>query len=276
MAEVTIESGVLEGTTLPGGLRRFLGIPYAQPPTADLRWRPPQPVKPWEGKLVASTYGPSSMQRPPPPHSLYAGGETDISEDCLYLNIWTGPPNQASRPVLVWLHFGAHQFGSASNSMYDGAALAAEGIVVVSINWRLGRFGFFAHPELSAESGTSSSGNYGLMDQIAALQWVQHNISAFGGDPTNVTLAGVSAGANSVHALRASDLAKGLFSKVIAMSGSGVAPSPSAQDIGNPAGFANLSEAEKAGTELCEIIGVSSIAELRQLPAGKVLAARCK
>ncbi|KAH7153557.1 para-nitrobenzyl esterase [Dactylonectria macrodidyma] len=268
----TLDSGSIEGVNLPHGVRRFLGIPFAAPPIGDLRWRPPQPVAPWTGTRKTLTYGPSSMQSPPSPTSIYFGGEDNFSEDCLYLNVWAGPAEHTNQPVIVWLHFGAHQFGSGSNSMYDGAMLAVEGTIVVSINWRLGRFGFLAHPELSAESPHGSSGNYGLMDQIAALKWVQQNIKAFGGDASNVTLAGVSAGANSVNALRASALAKGLFSKVIAMSGSGVSPPSDGQ--GHPSSFSTLAAAEQAGAELVELIGASSISEMRKLPADTIRAAK--
>ncbi|KAH6988565.1 para-nitrobenzyl esterase [Ilyonectria destructans] len=272
MPNVSVDSGELKGLILPNGLRRFLGVPYAEPPVGDLRWRPPQPVSPWTNHRSALDYGPSSMQKPPLATSIYSGGETNFSEDCLYLNVWTGSAEDTGRPVIVWLHFGAHQFGSASNTQYDGAALAAEGITVVSINWRLGRFGFLAHPDLTAESGYGGSGNYGLMDQIAALQWIQRNIAVFGGDPANVTLAGVSAGGNSVHALRASPLAKGLFSKVIAMSGSGVAPP--ADGHGHPGNLSTLAAAEQAGTELAEILGSPSIAKMRKLPAETIMAAK--
>ncbi|KAH7120357.1 para-nitrobenzyl esterase [Dactylonectria estremocensis] len=267
----TLNSGTVEGVNLPHGVRRFLGIPYAAPPLEDLRWRPPQPVAPWTGTRKALNYGPSSLQNPPNPASIYFGGEDDFSEDCLYLNVWAGPVEQTNKPVIIWLHFGAHQFGSGSNSMYDGAVLAAEGIIVVSMNWRLGRFGFLAHPDLSSEFPQGSSGNYGLMDQIAALKWVQTNIGSFGGDASNVTLAGVSAGANSVNALRASALAKGLFSKVIAMSGSGVTPPSDGE--GHPSSFSTLAAAEQAGTELVELIGASSISEMRKLPADSIRSA---
>ena len=152
-APITIDSGQLSGLQLPHNNLAFLGIPYAAPPTSSLRWRPPQRPLPWTGLRTAVTFGPSALQFPPPPKSLYFGGETKFSEDCLYLNVWTGSKGEGQRPVLIWFHMGAFQFGSGSNLMYDGTKLAEEGITVVTVNYRLGRFGFFAHSELSAESG---------------------------------------------------------------------------------------------------------------------------
>jgi para-nitrobenzyl esterase len=169
----------------------------------------------------------------------------------------------------VWFHFGAFQFGSGSNPMHDGSLFAAQGVVVVTVNYRLGRFGFLAHPDLSAESENQTSGNYGLLDQIAALEWVQRNIKSFGGDPTSVTIGGASSGGASVHLLRVSPLAKGLFTKAICESGPGVAPA--VDGLGHVAAYTTLSAAEQTGAELLDIIGVSSIEELRQLPADQIL-----
>ncbi|WP_236787616.1 carboxylesterase/lipase family protein [Amycolatopsis sp. GM8] len=268
---VTVETGDLEGLPKPSGVRAFLGVPYAAPPVGALRWRPPQPAEPWTGRRAAQEFGPASQQFPPPANSLYYGGETRFSEDCLYLNVWTGPEGQTGRPVMVWLHFGAYQLGSAGNPMYDGAALAAEGVTVVSVNHRLGRLGFLAHPDLTAESGYGGSGNYGLMDQIAALQWVQRNVAAFGGDAENVTLFGVSAGGHSVHNLRCSPLSAGLFHKVIAQSAPGVAPA--LDGFGHPANPSTLAAGEQAGVEVARLLGVSSIEEMRGLPAEQIMAA---
>ncbi|WP_291048946.1 carboxylesterase family protein [Herbiconiux sp.] len=269
-ARVRVESGELDGVVDPGtGVRRFLGVPYAAAPVGPLRWKPPQPAEPWEGVRSAHAYGPSAMQGPPAEGSLYYGGEREFSEDCLNLNVFTGAEGDTGRPIVVWLHFGAYQFGSASNPFYEGSALAAAGLTVVSVNHRLGRFGFLAHPELSAESGYGGSGNYGLMDQIAALEWVQRNIAAFGGDPANVTLFGVSAGGNSVHNLRSSPLARGLFAKAIAQSAPGVAPA--LDGFGHPANASTLAAGEQAGSELLSLIGVDSIDELRSLPAESIL-----
>ncbi|GIJ99635.1 hypothetical protein Aspvir_003636 [Aspergillus viridinutans] len=270
-APITVESGLLSGLHFPNNTRAFLGIPYAAPPVGDLRWRPPQRPLPWTGVRSAVRFGPCSIQFPPPATSLYFGGETEFSEDCLYLNVYTGPEGAENRPVLVWFHFGAFQFGSASNPMYDGTKLAAEGITVVTVNYRLGRFGFLAHPQLSAESGYQGSGNYGILDQIAALEWVQRNIRRFGGDPGNVTIGGASAGGGSVHILRSSPLAKKLFSKAICESGPGVAPTIDGH--GHIATFTTLAAAEEAGAELLDLLGVASIAELRTLPAQKLMMA---
>ena len=268
--QITVEAGVLSGRLLHNKTRNFLGVPYAAPPVDDLRWRPPQPLLPWSGVRSAANFGPSSLQFPPPAKSLYFGGETDFSEDCLYLNINTGPDNSGDRLVLVWFHMGAFMFGSGSNPIYNGTTLVARGITVVTVNYRLGRFGFLAHPELSAESTYQASGNYGIMDQISALEWVQRNIKAFGGDPMNVTIGGASAGGGSVHILRSSPLAKGLFSKAICESGPGVAPTIDGH--GHVAAFTTLTAAEKAGVELLDLLGVSSVAELRRVPAEKIMA----
>jgi carboxylesterase type B len=187
---VTVDTGRLRGiSSSDGTVRSFLGVPYAAPPVGDLRWRPPQPVQRWSGIRDATAYGPASRQPAIPGNSLYYGHETRFSEDCLYLNVWTGSVSgTAGRPVMVWLHPGAYQFGSGQNPLYDGSALARDGITLVTINYRLGRFGFLSHPLLSEESGYGGSGNYGLMDIIEALRWIQRNIEQFGGSPDNVTL----------------------------------------------------------------------------------------
>jgi para-nitrobenzyl esterase len=268
--EVAVDGGTLCGSVCEDGVtRRFLGIPYAAPPVGELRWRPPQPPLPWEGVREARAFGPASIQIGPAPTSLYFGGEEEQSEDCLNLNVWTGPEGSEGRPVMVWFHFGAFQFGSAANALYDGAALAAQGVTVVTVNYRLGRLGFLAHPELSNESGHEASGNYGLMDQIAALDWVRRNIASFGGDPGNVTLFGVSAGAHSIHCLRCSPLARGLFHKVIAESGLGF--THPLEGVGDPAGMQTLAAAEQTGVELAELLGASDLAELRALAPAQLL-----
>ena len=195
-----------------------------------------------------------------------------MSEDCLYLNVWTGGTigeDFGVGPGLVILHFGAYQFGSSSNPIYDGAAMARRGLVVVSINYRLGRMGFFAHPDLTTESGMNSSGNYGLMDQVAALHWVQRNIAAIGGDPDNITLMGVSAGANSVHNLRSSALAKDLFHKCIVASGPGFAHA--LNGYGHPANPSTLAAGEAAGLEVADALDASTLKELRAMPVGKIM-----
>ncbi|MTD54947.1 carboxylesterase/lipase family protein [Amycolatopsis pithecellobii] len=271
-AHVTVTSGRLEGATTPDGrVRAFLGVPYAAPPVGDLRWRPPHPVRPWSGTRPAQRFAPSAPQPVVATNSLYSGGEREFSEDCLYLNVWTGPSGDTGRPVLVWLHFGGFQFGSGANPLYDGAVLAREGATVVSINYRLGRLGFLAHPALSAESDRGVSGNYGMLDQLAALRWVRDNIEAFGGDPARVTLFGVSAGGHSVHNLRASELADGLFHRAAAHSGPGVAPV--LDGPGHPANPQTLAAGEQAGTELADLLGARTAAQLRALPAETLAAA---
>ena len=267
-ATVKIDSGSLAGIRFSNGTRAFYGIPYAAPPVGHLRWRPPELPSPWAGTRPAKDFGPSSFQFAPPSTSLYYGGEKEFSEDCLYLNVYTGSEESRSQPVLVYFHFGAFQMGSASNPIYDGRKLAAEDITVVTVNYRLGVLGFLAHKLLSEESGYGGSGNYGIMDQIAALGWVQRNIKVFGGDPGNVTIGGVSAGGSSVHILRASPLARGLFRKAICESGPGIAPER--QESGHMGSFTTLSVAEKAGGELMDILGIQSLDELRSLPAEKL------
>ncbi|KAI0202210.1 alpha/beta-hydrolase [Astrocystis sublimbata] len=269
-APVLVETGALSGLHLPNGTRSFLGVPYAAPPVDDLRWRPPQHPLPWTGVRAADRFGNSCIQPSPPTNSIYSGPDLDTSEDCLYLNIYTGAEGATDRPVLVWFHFGAFVFGSGADPMEDGSNFAEEGITVVTVNFRLGRMGFLALPELSAESGHRASGNYGIMDQVAALQWVQRNIKAFGGDPDNVTIGGASSGGASVHALRSSPLARGLFSKAISESGPGVAPA--IDGPGNIAVYMTLAAAEEAGTEILQALNVTSLAELREVSAEKILA----
>lgn len=264
-AHVTVTSGRIEGSFTPDGLgRTFLGIPYAAPPVGELRWRPPQPVASWTGTRTALHYPPSAPGAPVSPRSLYYGGEREFSEDCLYLNLWTGRPDSNSRPVIVWFHFGAYQFGSASNPLYNGTQLAREGATVVGVNFRLARLGFFAHPALSAESDHGVSGNYGMLDQLAALAWIRDNIDAFGGDPTRVTVMGVSAGGNSVHNLRASELARGLFHRAVSQSGPGVAPV--LDGPGHAANPQSLAAGEQAGTEVADLLCARTAAQLRAVP----------
>ena len=220
---VTIDTGTIEGLDTAGVIV-FRGIPYAAPPVGDLRWRPPQPPKPWTGVRPASQLGHNCIQ-----HQPY--GDIDpftagVSEDCLYLNVWTSslplPASRNPRPVLVWIHGGGFWAGFGGEERHNGAPLARKGVVVVTLNYRLGAFGFLAHPALAAESPHHAAGNYGLLDQTAALQWVKRNIARFGGDPTRVTIFGESAGGFSVGSLIASPLAKGLFQRAILESGTGV------------------------------------------------------
>lgn len=221
---VRTETGLIRGEVVDvqgTQVRVFRGIPFAAPPVAGLRWRPPQPGKPWEDVRECRKFGPACPQ---PPDRVYASRFGEQSEDCLYLNVWTtaGEASQ-KRPVMVWIHGGGNLIGGAASPVYDGRYLAAAGVVLVSIQYRLGPFGYLAHPALTAEAktldGRESSGNYGLMDQIAALKWVQTHAAAFGGDKDRVTIFGESAGAANVTHLMASPLAKGLFHRAIAQSG---------------------------------------------------------
>ena len=213
---VQIDSGKISGIALDAdsGLQVFRGIPYAQPPVGDLRWRPPQAVDSWEGVRTCKTFSSASIQK------LGKNTTQEQSEDCLYLNVWTtkGGDASAKLPVMVWIHGGGLNRSWGHKEFYDGTAFAKKGVVLVSINYRLGALGFLAHPALSAESLNGVSGNYGFLDQIAALEWTQRNIAAFGGDPENVTIFGESAGGTSVAVLCSSPLAKGLFHKAIIQS----------------------------------------------------------
>ncbi len=217
---VNIDSGAVQGIN-EQTVDAFKGIPYAAPPVGNLRWRAPQPVTAWHSVLKATAYGHDCMQKPFPGDAAPLG--TPPSEDCLVLNVWK--PHQAktgsNKPVMVWIYGGGFVNGGSSPSVYDASSFARQDIVAVSFNYRVGRFGFFAHPALSAENKDGMLGNYGFMDQIAALHWVQRNIAQFGGDPNNVTLVGESAGGFSIHTLLTSPLAKGLFHQAIIQSGSG-------------------------------------------------------
>ena len=213
-APVHTDAGLLEGTR-DGDLAVYKGVPFAAPPVGELRWRDPQPVAAWKGVRAADKFSPVCMQS----GSSVPGQPVEPdSEDCLYLNIWT-PAAGAKLPVMVWIPGGGFTQESASIPLYWGDTLARKGVIVVTINYRVGAFGFFAHPELTKESAHRTSGNYGLLDQIAALQWIQRNIAAFGGDPSRVTIWGQSAGSMSVNLLMASPLAHGLFQRAIGESG---------------------------------------------------------
>lgn len=246
---VRTSAGAVSGAEIGGGVVAFKGIPYAAPPVGRLRWRPPQPPVPWSGTRDASHFGDDCMQTP---YVIPTGQKA--SEDCLTVSLWTTPTyRKAHRPVMVFIYGGAFIGGSAAYPLYDGAKLAREGVVVVGFNYRVGIFGLLAHPQLSAESSRHASGNYGLLDQIAALQWVKANIAAFGGDPDRVTVFGESAGAVSIAVLLTSPLSKGLFEQAILQS-------PTLPPL------ASLAAAEKAGAA----VG-AQIAALRQLPAAELL-----
>jgi para-nitrobenzyl esterase len=262
---VATTSGRIDGRTLATGVQAYLGIPYGAPPVRELRWREPQRPGAWAGVFHADRFGP---QCPQPQRGVltnqYSGAET-ISEDCLYLNVWT-KPGVKNAPVIVYLHGGAFFIGSSSMPLYGGEAVAEQGAVVVSVNYRLGVLGFLAHPELSAESPHKSSGNYGLLDQVAALQWVRDNISQFGGDPAKVTIVGQSAGAMAVSLLQSSPLAKGLFHRAVGMSGGwamGAAPR-----------MPSLSDGEAQGARVQELLKAGGVAQMRNLPADRLQVVR--
>jgi para-nitrobenzyl esterase len=242
---VRVEQGQLAGAEGRGpDVRVYRGVPFAAPPVGDLRWKPPQPAASWQGIRQATQLGNACSQPPFPSNGLYGTSPPSVSEDCLYLSIWT-PAKSADDhlPVMVWIHGGGFAHGTGDAIGYDGENLARKGVVVVTINYRLGILGFFALPELDAESRHHVSGNYALMDQIAALQWVQRNIAAFGGDPGRVTIFGESAGSVSVNILMASPLAHGLFARAIGESGGSFGPMPS------------LADAEKRGEQFVSKLG---------------------
>jgi para-nitrobenzyl esterase len=222
---VRTDAGQISGATLPGGIRVFKGIPFGAPPVGPLRWRDPQPVAKWEGVRKADTFGnvcmqPAQPKRFPNNVSVDLPGSPKVSEDCLYLNVWTGAERaNERRPVMLWIFGGAYSEGAGSSPHNDGEPLARKGVVLVTMNYRLGALGFFAHPELTAESGRSASGNQAIADGVAVLKWIQTNIAAFGGDPGNVTIFGESAGASLSALLVASPPAKGLFHRAITQSG---------------------------------------------------------
>jgi para-nitrobenzyl esterase len=263
-AEVSIDSGTLAGTTgASSEIRVFKGIPFAAPPVGANRWRAPQPAAKWSGVRSATEYAPRCMQGGPGGANASA---PPTSEDCLYLNVWTTAESASDRrPVMVWLYGGGFTGGAGSEPRYAGDGLARKGAVVVTLNYRLGALGFFAHPDLTSETQAKTSGNYGMQDAIAALQWVQRNIAAFGGDPGNVTVFGESAGANLTGALVASPRAKGLFQRAIAQSGGymGLAM----------ARTGTLARAESTGAKAMADARLASIADARAKPAADVLAA---
>ena len=276
---VRVDSGQLQGM-VEDGVVSYKGIPFAAPPVGDLRWRPPQPVKPWTGIRQATEYGANCMQgRFGPPPAAGTNAPPAPSEDCLFLNIWR-PANTAAgakTPAMVWIHGGGFTGGSGSSPQTSGVQFAKQGVVLVSINYRLGRFGFFAFPALSRERPDETKGNYAYMDQIAALQWIKRNIAAFGGDPNNVTIFGFSAGGVSVHSLIASPMARGLFHKAIAESGgsrdSVLTARPMRADGVDP----NYPvSAETIGVEFARSMGIegtdqAALTKLRALSADEVL-----
>ncbi|MDP4214164.1 MAG: carboxylesterase family protein [Bacteroidota bacterium] len=263
---VQTESGLVSGYyNERTGVSAYKGIPFAAPPVGDLRWKPPQPVIPWKGTKQCLSFGPSPMQPKPVPF-LFLGPEfvvpqSPLSEDCLYLNVWTAArSSKEKRPVLVWIYGGGFVTGGASAPGYSGEALAQQGIIFVSFNYRLGVFGFLSHPDLTAESPHHSSGNYGLMDQIAALNWVKKNIRAFGGDPDRITIAGQSAGAASVNCLLVSPLSRNLVRGAIGESGALVLENPILH-------MQSLKEAEAEGEKLAKKLNAAGLKDLRAVTA---------
>ena len=263
-AQVKTDGGQLVGElAATPGVAAYKGIPYAAPPVGALRWKAPQPAEPWKGLRKADTFGHRCQQNRVYDDMIF---RDEPSEDCLYLNVWA-PVKAKGAPVMVWIHGGGFVTGSASEPRQDGEKLAARGVVLVSLNYRLGVFGFFSHPELTRESGRNASGNQGLLDQVAALHWVKRNIAAFGGDPGNVTIFGESAGSFAVSALMASPLAHGLFHRAIGESGAfftagdqTLAPKP-------------LAESEQRGVQFGTEQGAPTLAALRAKPAEELLKA---
>ncbi|MHC4607658.1 MAG: carboxylesterase/lipase family protein [Planctomycetota bacterium] len=265
---VRIESGEISGVTVgeEGDVRAYKGVPFAAPPVGDLRWKPPQPVKPWEGVRACTDLGPPCWQ---PKQEVFKNTSTKMSEDCLTLNVWTAAEKaDEKRRVMVWIHGGGYTTGSGANKIYDGAALARAGVVLVTINYRLGPFGFFAHPLLSEESDRDVSGNYGLLDQIESLKWVKKNIAAFGGDPDCVTIFGESAGAGSVCRLMVSPLSKGLFHRAIAQSGGAHGGTRHLKKR-----RLNQESMEDMGERLAEELECTTLKELRALDPEEILKA---
>lgn len=257
---VETANGRVEGITKPSGIRVFKGIPYAAPPVRDLRWKPPQPVADWTGVRPADRFGPRCMQGRVFGDMIFRSA--GMSENCLYLNVWT-PASSPSEPlpVLVYFYGGGFIAGDGSEPRYDGESMARKGMVVVTLDYRLGIFGFFAHPALTEESPHGASGNYGLLDQMQALRWVRENIEAFGGDPARITIAGESAGSLSVSAHLASPLSKEFIAGAIGESGSILGTLPPAP----------LAEAEQNGVQFANRIGAASLAELRAIPSTRLL-----
>jgi para-nitrobenzyl esterase len=262
--QVTTNNGILQGT-VASGISMFKGVPYAQPPVGDLRWREPQPLKNWEGIRLADHFAARAMQLPI--FSDMQFRSEGINEDCLYLNIWTpAKTGKEELPVLVYFYGGGFQAGDGSEYRYDGESMARRGVVSVTVNYRLGIFGFLAHPELTKESIHHASGNYGLLDQAEALRWVHKNIAAFGGNPDNITIAGESAGSTSVNAQVVSPLARNLFAAAIGESGSLINFRP----------LNTLAEAEKLGQHFADSLGAHSIKDLRALSAEQILQATAR
>lgn len=259
--QAKVEQGTLEGIVLPSGIQNYRGVPFAQPPVGDLRWKAPQAPKKWNGIRKADKFGSNAMQKPVFGDMSFRA--PSMSEDCLYLNIWTPAKKPAEKlPVLVYFYGGGFIAGDGSENRYDGESLAEKGIVTVTLNYRLGVFGFFSHPELTKESPNHASGNYGLLDQNAALVWVKKNIAAFGGDPNKITIAGESAGSISVSAQMASPLSRNLIAGAIGQSGAMINPTLDAVP---------LADAENNGIAFAAKINTTELSKLRAIPAEQLL-----
>lgn len=258
---VTVDSGKLDGVRLSNGVNAWYGIPYAAAPVRELRWREPHPAPPWSGTFHADRKGAECIQLLRRKDINHYFGEEATSEDCLFMNVWA-PANAkagAKLPVIVFIHGGGFTVGSSGMALYGGPNVAARGAVFVNFNYRLGILGFMAHPELTAESPQRASGNYGFLDQVHALRWIQRNIARFGGDPAKVTISGQSAGGRSVVSLVASPLARGLFQRAFVQSGPAM-----------DASFPTLAESEQTGLDVQKAVGAGSLAELRQMPADRI------
>ncbi|HEY5665916.1 MAG TPA: carboxylesterase family protein, partial [Gammaproteobacteria bacterium] len=269
-SEVELEAGTVASNVVSAsGVRSFRGLPFAAPPVGENRWRAPQPVAPWDRVRDATAFGNVCHQGDGLPRYINIAnmeGSPPLSEDCLYLNVWTPAETPADAlPVMVFFYGGAFTDGGGAPPLYDGTALAERGAVVVTMNYRLGPFGFLAHPALTAESGYGSSGNYGLLDMVATLEWVQGNIAAFGGNPDNVTIFGQSAGAMAITSLMTSPLTEGLFHRAIGQSIMGGGASPNGPN-------ATLAAQEQAGARQAEEAGLTTLAEMRALSAEEVSA----
>ncbi|MEW5983635.1 MAG: carboxylesterase family protein [Acidobacteriota bacterium] len=265
---VAVDSGLLAGRVLPSGVHAYLGVPYAEPPVRDLRWKEPQPITPWNGVYHADRKPPMCVQRMRAHDINHYFGEEAPCEDCLYLNLWVPPTATEGQklPVLVFIYGGGYTQGTINLANYSGEHLARKGVLYAAIAYRVGALGFMAHPELSAESPRGTSGNWGLLDQVAALQWIQRNIGKFGGDPGNVTIMGQSAGAASVSFLQSSPLAQGLFHRVFGMSANAIVSGPGRTSV--------KEDAEQAGVQFQAALKAESIHAMRQLPGDVILAAQ--
>jgi para-nitrobenzyl esterase len=261
---VKVTGGTIEGVE-QDGIFSYKGIPFAAPPAGDLRWKAPAPAEPWTGVKKADAFGPACMQA-----ARSMGNTAPVSEDCLYLNVWTPAKKQDEKiPVIYWIYGGGFSGGSTSTPMYDGTGFAKKGVILVSGAYRVGPFGFLAHPELSREIG-KGSGTYGLQDMIAGLKWVQENIARFGGDSSNVTIFGHSAGGMAVNMLSASPVAKGLFRRAICMSGGSFAPLQTSSQAVTGLGIPTLAVAESTGEEFLEKLGVADIKAARAFSAEEI------